>query len=173
MRNPQILRPAFKEMMAAIMSNGVKTIVVERLDRLSRKYVIQEQLLLYVAGKECDFYSADTGDNVAEAIRGDPMKKAIIQMQGIFLELERSMLVKKLKIAKDKKRAAGFRVDGMLPFGEKLGEKEVVARMVELRGQGLTPGHIAEKLNAEGAKTRMNAKWHRTSIIRVLGRAAV
>ncbi len=44
-------RPAFQEMMASILANGVKTIIVESLDRLAREYRIQEALLIYLASK--------------------------------------------------------------------------------------------------------------------------
>jgi DNA invertase Pin-like site-specific DNA recombinase len=40
-------RPAFKEMIATMLANGVRTVIVERLDRLARQYSIQEQMLLY------------------------------------------------------------------------------------------------------------------------------
>lgn len=36
-------RPAFQEMLTAILSNGVRAVIVERLDRLAREYVVQEQ----------------------------------------------------------------------------------------------------------------------------------
>src|ERR1700733_7579894 len=35
-------RPAWSEMMAALHSNGVKTIIVEKLDRLARDLMVQE-----------------------------------------------------------------------------------------------------------------------------------
>jgi hypothetical protein len=44
-------RPAFQEMLTAILSNGVRAVIVERLDRLAREYVVQEQLLVYLAAK--------------------------------------------------------------------------------------------------------------------------
>ena len=38
-------RPAFQEMIATLLGNGCKTIIVESLDRLAREYRIQEQLI--------------------------------------------------------------------------------------------------------------------------------
>jgi DNA invertase Pin-like site-specific DNA recombinase len=35
-------RPGFIEMMTALMSNGVRTVLIERLDRLSRDLIVQE-----------------------------------------------------------------------------------------------------------------------------------
>ena len=79
-------RPAFQEMVAEILRNGVKTIIVERLDRLAREYRIQESLLIYLASKDITLINASTQENVTEAVQSDPMKKALIQIQGIFAE---------------------------------------------------------------------------------------
>jgi DNA invertase Pin-like site-specific DNA recombinase len=39
-------RPTFQEMLTAILSNGVRTVIIERLDRLAREYRVQEELLV-------------------------------------------------------------------------------------------------------------------------------
>jgi site-specific DNA recombinase len=44
-------RPSFQEMVSIILSNGVRTVIVEGLDRLAREYRIQESLLIYLASK--------------------------------------------------------------------------------------------------------------------------
>jgi hypothetical protein len=49
---------------------------VERLDRLAREYVVQEQLLIYLASKGIVLLNASSGENITEAINSDPMKKA-------------------------------------------------------------------------------------------------
>ena len=35
-------RPAFSEMMGILLTNGIKTVLVERLDRLARDLMVQE-----------------------------------------------------------------------------------------------------------------------------------
>ena len=37
-------RPAFSEMMAALLSNGTRTVLVESLDRLARDLLVQESV---------------------------------------------------------------------------------------------------------------------------------
>ena len=93
-------RPAFQEMISAILKNGVRTIIVEGLDRLAREYRIQETLLIYLASKGITLINARTGENVTEAIASDPMKKALVQIQGVFAELEKNLLMKKLRTAR-------------------------------------------------------------------------
>ncbi|GAB6127221.1 recombinase family protein [Humidesulfovibrio idahonensis] len=105
-------RPAFQDMVSAILRNGVRTIIVEGLDRLAREYRIQETLLVYLASKGISLIAARTGENVTEAVMADPMRKALVQIQGVFAELEKGMLVKKLRQARDRKREVEGRCEG-------------------------------------------------------------
>lgn len=97
-------RPAFQEMIGAILRNGVRTVIVEGLDRLAREYRIQETLLVYLASKGITLIAARTGEDVTEAVMADPMRRALVQIQGVFAELEKGLLVKKLRQARDRKR---------------------------------------------------------------------
>ncbi len=110
-------RPAFQEMLTAILSNGGRAVVVERLDRLAREYVVQEQLLVYLAAKGITLWNASTGD---EAVKADPMKKAVIQIQGVFAELEKSLIVKRLAAARARKRAENGKCEGQNGWDEAL-----------------------------------------------------
>jgi DNA invertase Pin-like site-specific DNA recombinase len=94
-------RLEFSKMITDILSNGINTIVVESMDRLAREYRIQEHLVIFLASKGIDLISANTGENITRAISEDPMKKALIQMQGIFAELDKSMLIKRLHKIRD------------------------------------------------------------------------
>jgi len=98
------------EMVSTILrENRVNCIVIEGMDRLARELMIQEQLISYLASKGIDLYSANTGENVTQAIKEDPVKKAMVQMQGVFSELEKSRLVKKLRKAREAVREQGCR----------------------------------------------------------------
>ena len=116
-------RPAFQEMVSAILDNGVRTVIVENLTRLARAYVVQDAILVFLASKEVSLISAYTGEGVTAAFHGDPMKKAIIQMQAVFSALEKNSLVRKLKAARARKRAENGRCEGRKPFRERSGEK--------------------------------------------------
>lgn len=102
-------RPAFQEMIACLLGNGCKTIVVEALNRLARDYAIQQQLITYIASKGLTLISADTGEDITAALMGDPMKRALVQMQGVISELDKNMTVAKLAKAKDRIRKEGRR----------------------------------------------------------------
>ena len=95
-------RPAFQLMITEMLNQGIDTIIVESMDRLARTLQVQEQLCLYLASKNINLYSANTGENITKAIKEDPMKKALIQIQGVFSELDKNLIIKKLKAGRKK-----------------------------------------------------------------------
>jgi DNA invertase Pin-like site-specific DNA recombinase len=168
-------RPAFKEMIGEILKNGVNTVIVESLDRLAREYRIQEHLLIYLVSKEIDLISANTGENVTQAIQDDPMKKALVQIQGIFSELDKSLLVRKLRKAREKVKAETGKCGGRHRFGEVDPEEQKVVRRVKLMRRkrkgglpGMTLQQIADKLNEEGIRTKTGKMWQRAQVLNVL-----
>ena len=160
-------RPAFQDMIAAILKNGVRTVIVEGLDRLAREYRIQETLLVYLASKGITLINARTEENVTEAIMADPMKKALIQIQGVFAELEKNLLTKKLRAARDSKREANGKCEGRKSYQEAM--PEVVKEVKRLRRarKGMprrTFKAIADSLNGQGVKS-MTGKDFSGSIV--------
>jgi site-specific DNA recombinase len=157
-------RPVFQDMMAAILANGVRTIIVESLDRLAREFRVQETLLIYLASKGVDLISARTGENVTEAIQADPMKKALIQIQGIFSELEKNQIVRRLRIARQKIKAQRGKCEGRKGYNDTEAGRAIVHRIRLLRrrpkaGPRLTWRQIADRLNSEGRMTLDGEQW--------------
>lgn len=146
-------REIFQDMVSAILRNGVRTIIVENLTRLAREYRIQEQLLVYLASKEITLIDASTGENVTDAINADPMKKCMIQVAGIFSELEKNMLVKKLRLARESKRMAAGKCEGRKGWGDAPDKREsILGQIKALRrkpklGKRLTFVEVANQLN--------------------------
>ena len=99
--------------------------------------------------------SANTGENVTKAIIQDPMKKALVQIQGIFAELDKSLLVQRLHKARDKKRKETGRCEGPKPFYDNSDILKELRRLIRKRKSGirLTFRQIAEKLNEKGLVT--------------------
>jgi len=156
-------RPGFSDMVANL--NGTKTIIVERLDRLARSILVQEQAITWLAAHGFHLLVADTEENVTEAYMADPMKRAMIQMQGVFAELEKSMLVKKLRLAREKKRKENGKCEGRKAYGEVDAlERDVVESIFQCRYNGSTYEAIASSLNFVGHKTRMGKNWTKNSV---------
>lgn len=148
-------RPEFKDMVSAIIKDGVDTIIVESLDRLAREYRIQEQLLIYLAAKGINLIAANTGENVTQAISDDPMKKAMVQMQGIFAELDKSLTVKKLRDAREKIKAESGKCEGRKSYRETEKGAEILREIRRLRRKRKgrvrrTFNEVADALNEQG-----------------------
>ncbi len=155
-------RPAFQDMVTAILKNGVRTVIVEGLDRLAREYRIQETLLVYLASKGITLLSARTGENVTEASMADPMRRALIQIQGVFAELEKGLLVKKLRAARERAKKRDGKCEGRKNIKELA--PDVLAEIKRLRRK--LPGQkrmscaaIADRLNAAGLPTVSGRAW--------------
>lgn len=160
-------RPAFKEMVAAILRNGVRTIIIEGMDRLARELRIQEHLVIYLASKGTTLLSARTEEDVTEAIMGDPMKKALVQMQGVFSELERGLLVKKLRTARERIREKEGKCEGRKSTQEV--SPELVDTILSLR-QTASYAIVAQELNALGLSTVSGKAWTASNVQNICSR---
>jgi DNA invertase Pin-like site-specific DNA recombinase len=185
-------RPGFQKMVSDLLDNGCRTVIVAGMDRFARQYDIQQQLITYLACKEITLISADTGEDITAALMGDPMRRAMVQIQGVLSELDKNMIVAKLKAARDRIRKEGrrpgaknyspdknanCRAEGRKPFGEHPKypeEKVIVDRMVSLSAAGNKPDQIAEILNNEGVPTRGTKHgrkpWHPSTVAKILAR---
>jgi site-specific DNA recombinase len=163
-------RPAFQEMVADLLGNGCRTVVVESLDRLARQYDIQQQLATYLASKKIALISANTGEDITAALMGDPMRRAMVQIQGIFAELDKNLLVAKLRKGREHKRELGFRCEGAVPYGDKPGEAETLALMRSMREAGSKLNQIVQQLNSKNILARSGKPWTIGSVHKILTR---
>lgn len=160
----EMARPVFQDMVATILSDGVRVVIVEGLDRLARELRIQETLLVYLASKGIDLISARTEENVTQAIQADPMKKALIQIQGVFAELEKNQLVRRMRAARERVKAKGIKCEGRKGYADTEAGRAIVHRIRLLRrrpkvGCRLTWQQIADRFNAEGLRTFDGAEF--------------
>jgi DNA invertase Pin-like site-specific DNA recombinase len=162
-------RPAFAEMVSDLLGNGCKTVVIQSLDRFAREYVVQQHLATYLASKGLTLISANTGEDITAALMGDPMRRALVQIQGVLSELDKNMTETKLRKARQRIKQHGrppgaknyspdptknFHSEGRHPYGWKPGEAPILRQMLTLKGLGMTCKDIAKKLNSEGIPTR-------------------
>jgi len=166
-------RPAFQQMISALLDNCCRVIIVESLDRLARQYDIQQQLATYIASKGLTLISANTGEDITAALMGDPMRRALVQIQGIFAELDKNLLTAKLRKARERKRALNGKCEGRKSYGFTADERAVLDRMSELKSEGFTNQKIAVYLNDAGMKTRYGRLWHAATVSKILSRQEV
>src|SRR5580698_8865105 len=143
-------RPAFSEMMAAMLANGTRTVLLERLDRCARDLMVQESIIADFKRKGLTIISVNEPDLCSD----DPSRVLMRQMLGAFFQYEKTLLVAKLKGARIRAKAANGVCEGRKPYGARIGESAVVERITSLRNVGMAIDTIAETLNAEGIKPR-------------------
>jgi len=157
-------RPAWSELMTVLHSNGVRTIVIERLDRLARDLMVQETIIADLQKNGFDLISVAEPDLMAT----DPTRILVRQMMGAVAQYEKSQIVLKLRGARLRKRTKEGRCEGRKPYGFYDGEVEVVERLKALRATGMGFDRIAAQLNTEGLKTRTGKPWHGVVVNRIL-----
>ena len=155
-------RPILAEMMFSMEKNGhgIKTVIVEKLDRLARDYFVQEAIIRDFKKQGFDLISAKEG---ADLLDGDPSRKLIRQMFGIIAEYDKSMIVAKMRAAKDRIRAKTGKCEGRKGYLDK--GQEVLDHIKELRqrdehGKRKTLQQVADILNSEGIKTMTGLPWN-------------
>lgn len=163
-------RPAFQDMVASLLENGCKIIIVESLDRLAREYRVQEQLVIYLASKKLTLISANTGENITDAMMGDPMRRAMVQIQGILAELDKNMLIARTRKARERLRAKNGKCEGRKSYPRNANETAVVNLMLSYESSGFGTQKIAERLNQAGIKTRYGKVWNAGTIFKILRR---
>jgi DNA invertase Pin-like site-specific DNA recombinase len=104
------------------------------------------------------------------------MKKALIQVQGIFAELEKGLLSKKLRKAREKIRATGKKVEGRKSYSELAPElvKEIrrLRRKPRNKGRRKTYAEIATILNERGIRTLTGKEFTHKTIYEIVRKAS-
>lgn len=109
-------RPGFKALLERIMGNGVRTVIVEDASRFARTLMTQEAGIAMLVGLGVQVWTS-RGDDLTDST--DEMRVAMRQIVGVFSQLEKTRLVKKLKVARDRKRATGAKVEGRKSYAER------------------------------------------------------
>ena len=120
-------------MLVALLSSGVLTVIIEKLDRLARDLIVQETILGDMRKRGFELISVAEPDLCSD----DPSRKLMRQIMGAIAEYDRDMIVLKLHAARQRVRAKGERCEGGKPFGARPGEQAIIGRMKELQGMKL------------------------------------
>lgn len=164
-------RQALAALLAAVESNGVKVIIVERADRLARDLIVSELILQDFRKAGVAVIAADCGEDLT-AVDADPSKVLIRQILSAVAQYDKSVTVLKLRKARERIRASGRRCEGRKPFGARPDEQTILGRLRALSGQGMSLRQIAASLNREGLKTRQGRDWRAGTVGGILSRSS-
>jgi site-specific DNA recombinase len=165
----EIDRPVFAQMLEQMNTNGIKTFVVENQTRLGRDLMVNLHLIASCKKMGISIIDASTGDDLTN--QNDPISVAMVQMSGVFAQLEKNQLVSKLRKARDaKSKDLGRRIEGRrkitLP-------NELILKIKRLRRKPIglkrkTIKQVADELNVSGLVTPSGGKFHATTVSRIL-----
>ncbi len=167
-------RDGFRELLARIAGNCVRTVIVERADRLARDLIVGELLLAELRKLGVKVITADCGAELTVA-DDDPTRKLIRQILGAVAEFDRAITVAKLAGARRRARQSKGRCEGRKPFGEREGEADTLRRIRELARKPKSQerrslAKIAAILNDEKRPTRTGKPWAAGTVRGILER---
>lgn len=168
-------RPKLTEMLMKIAANGVRTVIVERADRLSRDLMASEILIKEFQKLESKVIEAEAGNDITQGDDNNPTAVMVRQILAAVSQFEKTSAVLKLRAARKVLKAKNGKCEGRKKFGEEdAREKEIVALIKSLRRKKpkqkrMTYQEIADELIIRNIQTR-NGKysWTPTAIRRIL-----
>ncbi|MGW1848597.1 recombinase family protein [Streptomyces sp. NPDC001966] len=170
-------RPGLMEAVEWIAEGRADGILAPNLDRLARELTVQEAVLSYVWALAGRVFTADHGEHL-EDDASDPMRTAMRQMRGVFHQLDRGLIVKRLTEGRTAKGAKGGYAYGAPRYGQQSVDGELTADETEERHvqqmerwreeEGLSIRAIVARLNEQGIPSKRGGKWHPTTVARLL-----
>jgi DNA invertase Pin-like site-specific DNA recombinase len=155
-------RPAGKRLIAALLADGVKTVIVYNASRIGRSQPVYWRAIELFRDNDITVYDA-AGTNLCESVMGG--------VNGMLAEMDHTAIVSRLRAGKNAHRAkdATARVDGRWPYGQHPNhkydaEREVLARMKAWDADGICRYQITKKLNEEGILTRYKKPFCQSSV---------
>jgi site-specific DNA recombinase len=161
-------RPAGKLLMAALLGNGVKTVICYKANRIGRT----QPAFWSFAGMCRDNGIAlldATGTNLLDSVQGG--------VHALLSEMDRDATVARLAAGKAQWRGQR-RLEGRWPYGEHPSheydaERAIVARIRQMHSEGLNVYRIAKTLNGEGLHTRYGKVFRVNTITNILERGKI
>ena len=166
-------RPQLAKLMVELEHNarGIKTVLIERLDRLARDLMVQEVIIQDFKEQGIQLISTTEGEDLCS---NDATRELIRQILGAVAQYDKTMLVLKLKAARDREKVKTGKCEGRKAYGETEEEKKVLSRIRAMRRtkrgghKGMTLQAIANRLNQEGIATKSGKHWSPAHVYNVL-----
>jgi DNA invertase Pin-like site-specific DNA recombinase len=157
--DPIDARPGFSALLDRLESNGVRTVVVEDASCFARDLVAQELGLLLLIKRGVRVLTAN-GDDLTDT--SDPSRVMMRQIAGSFSQFEKTRLVTKLRVARERVREAQGKCEGRKSYAESAPELVQAAKRLHRRspkGQRRSLRAIAAELAAMGFTNRNGAPF--------------
>ena len=114
--DPVESRPGFKALLEHLaLHSDVRTILVETANRFARDLIVQEIGHRMLKERGIDLIAVDSPDSF---IADGPTPTLIRQVLGAVAQFEKAMVVSKLRVARERKRAANGKCEGRKSHAE-------------------------------------------------------
>lgn len=168
-------RPGMERLLALVDRGEVGTVIIAKLDRLTRSVKDLATLLERFQKRNVGLVSVSESLDTKSAAG-----RLVLNIMCAVSQWEREAIGERTREAMRHKRAKGERV-GTVPFGFKLSrdgrnlepneeERQVLTAIRSMRSEGCTFREVAAKLNADGMRTRTGGAWIYTSVAKLEGR---
>ncbi|MGQ9589910.1 MAG: recombinase family protein [Planctomycetota bacterium] len=167
-------RPGLEEMLYDAGNQAFNTLLVFRVDRLSRKVRELAQMVDELTNNGVTLKSITEPFDTSNAAG-----KMMLQMLGVFAEFEHATIVERTKVGMEKKAKGGNFVGGHVPYGYRLDPEKglvvheeealIVRKMFKMYALGREGASaISTQLNEAGHRNRHGRKWNRRVVLYML-----
>lgn len=158
-------RPQGKLLIAALLGDGVKTVLCYDAKRIGRTQPTYWSFIGLCRDNGIAVLDSN-GTNLCESVMGG--------VNGMLAEMDRDATVARLAAGKKQWRGKR-RVEGRWPYGEHPSheydaEHAVVARIRKQKASGVSSYAIAKQLNAQGTRTRYGKEFTTKTVQNILSR---
>ena len=143
-------------------------LVIKKIDRVFRSLRDMVNTMQLLATYKVSLHVAEHSMDW-----GSPQGKLLLGILTTFAEYEREICAERTRAAKAAARARGDYLGGIRPYGFRLGERQVIERMRELRKHGLSYRKVAEALTEEGTFNRNGNPFDYGQVRRLLLRVGL
>jgi site-specific DNA recombinase len=169
-------RPGMDRLLALVDERKVDTVIIAKLDRLTRSVKDLAELLERFQRRGVSLVS------VAESLdTGSAAGRLVINIMTAVSQWEREAIGERTRDAMQHKRSNGKCV-GNLAYGYRLSadgehvepepsEQAALAQIRSLRQQGRSLRAIAAALNGQSLRTRRGSGWRHDHVLRIIGRS--
>lgn len=161
-----VKRPAYERLLADVAAGVINAVVVWKMDRLSRSVRDFTTTLEFLAEHQADLASVNDPVDTTTA-----MGKAMLQIGGVFAELESATIGTRVRRAQQQAAEQGrWHTGGHRSFGYTRGGEVVQeeAALVQEAAQSIVDGNsmwsICERWNADGIRTSAGNAWTTASM---------
>lgn len=169
--DPVTARPSFSAMLERLLSNGVRTILVETASRFARDLIVQETGYEMLKVRGIELIAVDSPDSF---VTNTPTANLIRQVLGAVSEFEKAMLVEKLRGARERKRReTGRKVGGRKNYAEMSPETVALAKKLRrypVNGRLRSLQQVANELAEAGHLSSAGTPYTPTAVSRMLAR---